>query len=68
MRSMLLPTLRAACLLAAVSTVGLWVRSHRVSDQYTWPVRGGGGAELIDSRTLQTTPGRLVFQERTVLM
>ena len=69
MRSMLIPTLRAACLLAAVATAGLWVRSHLIADQYTWPVTGGGGAfEPIDSRTIHTTPGRLIFQERTALM
>jgi hypothetical protein len=69
MRHILGPAIRAACLTLALSSAGLWARSHHVSDQYIWPVRAkGGGFERIDSRAIQTIPGRLIFQERTALM
>ena len=69
MTTLLFPTLRACFLLTALASAGLWVRSHFVTDQYTWPVRcGTAGFNLIDSRTVQTSPGRLFFQERTALM
>jgi hypothetical protein len=69
MRHLFSPIFHGLCLLAAVATSGLWARSYFVADQYIWPVRsGGGGFEMIDSRSVMTTPGRLVFQERTALM
>ena len=56
-------------MVAALATVGLWTRSHFIADAYMWPVQSGGrGFELIDSRYVETAPGRLVFRERTVVM
>ena len=61
--------LRGTCLLAALAAAGLWGRSHYTSDVYTWPVRGGGdGLERVHSRIVQTTPGKLLFQERSGIM
>ena len=69
MPSILFPTLRATCLVAALASAGLWVRSYFAVDQYTWPVRcGTSGFESVVSRTVQTSPGQLFFQERTALM
>ena len=69
MTTMLFHTLRGGCLVAALASAGLWVRSYFAIDQYTWPVRGDSpGFEMIDSRTVQTSPGRLIFQDRTALM
>jgi hypothetical protein len=66
MTTLLSRALRAACLLAALASAGLWTRSHFVSDHYLWP--GPTRSPLIDSRALFTAPGRLVFQERTAFM
>ena len=69
MPSMLFPTLRATCLIAAMASAGLWVRSYFTVDQYTWPVSfDTPGFDRVASRTVQTAPGRLFFQERTALM
>ena len=69
MPSILFPTVRASCLIAALASAGLWVRTHFTVDQYTWPVRNGNsGFESVVSRTVQTSPGQLFFQERTALM
>ena len=69
MRSLLNPTLHGLCLLAAISSSGLWARSYFVADQYTWTVQSArSGFHSIHSRAVQTTPGRLVFQDRTALM
>ena len=46
-----------------------WARSHYVADQYVWRVPSSGpGTELVDSRALETRPGKLVFRERTAVM
>ena len=69
MRHLFFPAVHAVCLVAAVSTSGLWARSYFVADQFTWRVRSArSGFEMVDSRALMTTPGRLVFQERTAVM
>ena len=68
MGSMLSHALRGTCLLAALAFGGLWARSYSVSDNYVWPVKSRDGFERIDSRSIQTTCGRLYFQERTALM
>lgn len=69
MATILFPTLRACCLVTALASAGLWVRSYFVTDHYTWPVRDGTpGFEMIHSRAVQTSPGRLFFQERTAVM
>ena len=54
--------LRGACLAGAVATLGLWARSHWVTDEYNWPVEPGPA--LVHSRAVRTTPGRIVFNER----
>ncbi len=65
MRSRRIAALRAACLVAALAAGGLWVRSHRVSDEYNWPVRSEAARlRFVSSRAVYTTPGRLVFGER----
>ena len=68
MGSIFFHALRGTCLLAALACGGLWVRSYSVSDNYIWPVQSPSGFQRIDSRSLQTTSGRLFFQERTALM
>ena len=69
MGNVLLPAVRCASLLAALASIGLWARSYFVTDHFIWRVRSAtAGFELIDSRAVQTVPGRLVFQERTALM
>ena len=69
MATMLFPTLRACCLVTALASAGLWVRSYFVIDQYTWPVScSAPGFERVYSRAVQTSPGQLFFQERTALM
>ena len=69
MRNLVSSTLHGGCLLAVLATAGLWVRSHSVTDSYSWPVRAEGrGLERVCSRYLETSPGRLVFGERTALM
>ena len=67
MRTIVYPVLRGLSFVAALATVGLWARSHFVIDRYLWPVRSAS-ATLVDSRELFTTPGRLVFHERTLFM
>ena len=61
---------RCASLLVALASAGLWVRSHYVADEYTWPVKsaGGSGFDWVVSRTVATAPGRLTFQDRTAVM
>jgi hypothetical protein len=56
---------RCACLLTGLAAVGLWARSHFVSDDYMWPARQPMPA-LVDSRVVATVPGGLVFYERSV--
>jgi hypothetical protein len=69
MWSVLSCALRGTCLLAAVATAGLWVRSHSVTDSYRWRVRGEGRVfERVESRSVEANAGRLVFRERTVVM
>ena len=69
MRTMFSRVLRGACLVAALATAGLWVRSQHAADQYVWRVDASPpGFELIDSRAIETVPGRVVFRERTALM
>lgn len=69
MRTMLFRDLRGVCLVAALATAGLWARSLYVADQYVWSVRSSRpGFERVDSRALETIPGRIVFRERTALM
>ena len=69
MTTLLFPTLRACCLVTALASAGLWVRSYFATDQYTWPVSfDTPGFDRVASRTVQTAPGRLFFQERTALM
>lgn len=67
MRTIVYPALRGLSFVAALATVGLWARSHFVIDRYIWPVRSASNT-LVDSRELFTTPGRLVFHERTLFM
>ena len=66
MQTTFLGALRCGCLVAALASAGLWTRSHFVSDHYLWP--GPTRSALIDSRAIFTSPGRLVFQERTTFM
>jgi hypothetical protein len=61
--------LRGLCLLVVMATGGMWVRSHFVTDHYAWPVSSKAeGFSLIVSRGLETSPGRLIFRERSALM
>ena len=70
MGSMFFHALRGTCLLATLASAGLWVRSFYVSDCYNWRPRlsVGAGFERVESRTVLTSPGHLVFQERSGLM
>ena len=67
MRTLVYPALRGMSFVAALATVGLWGRSHFVTDHYVWPVRSAR-ATLIDSREVFTAPGRLVFHERSLFL
>jgi hypothetical protein len=66
MHTIVLRTLRGAGLLAALASAGLWTRSHFVNDHYLWT--GPTNSPLVDSRAVFTSPGRLVFQERSPFM
>jgi hypothetical protein len=69
MRSILLAGLPAVCLSVGLATVGLWVRSYYVADHYVWAVRStSAGFNCVDSRAIETVPGRIVFRERTAVM
>ena len=70
MSSTLFPTLRAVCAVSALATAGLWGRSFYASDMYNWKagVCAGNGFDRVESRTVHTSPGVLVFQERTGVM
>lgn len=66
---MLFPVMRGVCVLAALATVGLWVRSHYVTDGFLWSVAPNPKlGQLVHARTLFTAPGRLIFQERSPFM
>ena len=67
MRTIVYAALRGMSFAAALATVGLWARSHFVTDRYMWPVRSAR-ATLIDSPELVSAPGRLVFHERTLFL
>ena len=64
MLNVLFAACRGACLVTALAAVGLWGRSYFVTDTYLLPSRVALPA-LIDSRVLSTTPGGLVFYERS---
>ena len=64
MRRKSISALRGACLVVTLATAALWVRSHHVTDQYSWPVSPDRGPGLVHSRAVFTAPGRILFNER----
>ena len=67
MGTVLISAVQGVCLLAALGAAGLWVRSYSTIDEYDWRVRPKGNSpSLVYARAVTTTPGRLVFYERSV--
>ena len=56
MRGGLLLTLRCACLLVAVATAGLWVRSYYASDSLRWNVARPPPASTAVPASSASTP------------
>jgi hypothetical protein len=68
MRHALSRLIDAFALLVAVSSIGLWVRSYYAVDRFGWAVEPSQSDPLIVSRSVETTPGRLVLREHTAFM
>jgi hypothetical protein len=69
MRHAISRTLDGIAILVAVSAIGLWVRSYHAADRFGWAVEPRGPSfSMIVSRSVETTPGRLVYREHTAFM
>ena len=68
MRNAISRTVDGLAILVAVSAIGLWVRSYYAVDRFGWAVEPSQADPLIVSRSVETTPGRLVLREHTAFM
>ena len=68
MRNAISRTVDGLAILVAVSSIGLWVRSYHAVDRFGWAVEPSQSDPLIVSRSVETTPGRLVLREHTAFM
>jgi len=68
MRNAISRTVDGLAILVAVSAIGLWVRSYYAVDRFGWAVEPTQTDPLIVSRSVETTPGRLVIREHTAFM
>ena len=65
MRHAISRTVDGLALFIAVSSIGLWVRSYHAVDRFGWAVEASQRNPLIVSRSVETTPGRLIIREHS---
>jgi hypothetical protein len=69
MRHAISRTVDGIAVLVAIASIGLWVRSYHAADRFGWAVEPRGPAfNTIISRSVETTPGRIVIREHTAFM
>ena len=66
MRRVIARSIDVLAVVVTMAAIGLWVRSYYAVDRFGWSVEPGEGwNNLVVSRSVETTPGRIVLREHS---